>query len=81
MLAFRGGVAGEKIKISQKFSGFEKLLLVGEIKGFRIAKKVVLYSGNRKIRVKSLVATVLGNIDKSKGRIIFDSDFYSWQLI
>jgi hypothetical protein len=34
MLAFRGGVALQKIKISQKFSGFEKLLLVGEICNF-----------------------------------------------
>jgi hypothetical protein len=29
MLAFCGGVAVQKIKISQKFSGFEKLFLVG----------------------------------------------------
>jgi len=28
MLAFLGGVAGHKMKISQKFSDFEKLLLV-----------------------------------------------------
>jgi hypothetical protein len=31
MLAFRVGVAIQKLKISQKFSGFEKLLLVGDI--------------------------------------------------
>jgi hypothetical protein len=35
MLAFLGGVAGQKIKISQKFSGFEKLLLVGDTTTFR----------------------------------------------
>jgi hypothetical protein len=29
VLAFPGGVALQKIMISQKFSGFEKLLLVG----------------------------------------------------
>jgi hypothetical protein len=31
MVASRGGVALQKIKISQKFSVFEKLLLVGDI--------------------------------------------------
>jgi len=31
MVASRGGVALQKIKISQKFLGFEKLLLVGGI--------------------------------------------------
>jgi len=31
MLAYRGGIVGEKIKISQKFSGFEKLLLESKI--------------------------------------------------
>ena len=35
MVAFRGGVALQKIMISQKFSGFEKLLLVGVIKGVK----------------------------------------------
>jgi hypothetical protein len=44
MVASRGGVALQKIKISQKFSGFEKLLLVGGIKGFRTAKEPVLIS-------------------------------------
>jgi hypothetical protein len=30
-VAFGGGAAAQKIKISQKFSGFEKLLLAGDI--------------------------------------------------
>jgi len=42
MVVFRVCVALQKIKISQKFSGFEKLLLVGEIKGFSDAKTVVI---------------------------------------
>jgi hypothetical protein len=42
MLAFRGSVALQKIKISQKFSGFEKLLLVGGITCFRTAMKLKL---------------------------------------
>jgi hypothetical protein len=43
MLAFLGGVADQKIKISQKFSGSEKLLLVGGIAGFSNAKTIVIF--------------------------------------
>jgi hypothetical protein len=42
MVASRGGVALQKIKISQKFSGFEKLLLVGVTCNFSIKKYFVL---------------------------------------
>jgi hypothetical protein len=43
MQASLGGVAGQKIKISQKFSGFEKLLLVGGICNFRACENRVIY--------------------------------------
>jgi hypothetical protein len=47
MPAFRGGVALQKIKISQKFSGFEKLLLVGDTTNFRVLEQPVINSSDR----------------------------------
>jgi len=41
-----GSVIISKKKISQKFSGFENLSSVGEIKGFNNAKTVVILEGS-----------------------------------
>jgi hypothetical protein len=51
MLAFLGGVADQKIKISQKFSGSEKLLLVGVTCSFENAFQVQISSDIYKLVV------------------------------
>jgi hypothetical protein len=43
MLAFRGRLVLLKKRISQKFLGVEKLLLVGDVASFSNAKMVVIF--------------------------------------
>ena len=50
MLAFRGGVAVQKIRISQQFSGLKKLLLVGGMSDYRLKDRTAIYGIARTLK-------------------------------